>query len=437
MPNVIIMGAAGRDFHDFNVAFRGRTEDRVVAFTAAQIPNIAGRSYPPSLAGDLYPDGVPIHPEEDLARLIAEHEVDRVVFAYSDISHNEVMHKASIVLAAGASFELLGPRATMLSTTHPVVSVCAVRTGAGKSPLVRAAVQVLRESGKTVCVVRHPMPYGDLGKQISQRFATMEDLDSEHCTIEEREEYEPHVRAGTTVFAGVDYERVLDDAENEADVIIWDGGNNDLPFFRPTLHIVLADALRPGHELLYHPGEANARMADAFVITKVDQAAREDVVTIRENLAAINAGASISEARLSVTVEEDVSLAGRRALVIEDGPTITHGGMADGAGLRAARRAGADAVDPQQWAVGSIRQAYEKYPHIGPVLPALGYGDAQLEELEATIDAVPSDVVLVASPVDLRRLVKIDRPSLRVRYEFEAIAGPSLGEILAPVGGTA
>jgi predicted GTPase len=436
VANVIIMGAAGRDFHDFNVVFRDRSEDRIVAFTAAQIPNIAGRSYPPELAGQLYPNGVPIHPEEDLAGLIAEHEVDRVVFAYSDISHSEVMHKASIVLAAGASFELLGPKATMLASTHRVVSVCAVRTGAGKSPLVRAAVRVLRESGKSVCVVRHPMPYGDLSKQASQRFATMEDLDSEHCTIEEREEYEPHVRAGTTVFAGVDYERILDEAENEANVIIWDGGNNDVPFFRPTVHVVLADALRPGHELLYHPGEANARMADAFVITKVDQAARAEVDEIRRNLAAINASASISEARLSVTVEEEPSLAGRRALVIEDGPTITHGGMADGAGLRAARRAGAEAVDPRQWAVGSIRKAYEQYSHIGPVLPALGYGDVQLEELEATIDAVPSDVVLVASPVDLRRLVKIRRPSLRVSYEFEAVAGPGLDEILAPVSGT-
>jgi predicted GTPase len=433
MTNIIIMGAAGRDFHDFNVVFRERTEDRVVAFTAAQIPNISGRTYPPELAGGRYPDGVSIYPEEELQRLILELNVQRVIFAYSDIAHVDLMHKASLVLAAGASFEMLGPDQTMLVSRRPVLSVCAVRTGAGKSPLVRAAVRVLRESGKTACVVRHPMPYGDLRQQIAQRFATLDDLDTQHCTIEEREEYEPHVRAGTVVFAGVDYARILALAEAEAEIIVWDGGNNDLPFFRPSLHIVVADARRPGHELLYHPGEANARMADAFVITKVDQVPPENIASIRTNLATLNARAEVTEARFQLTIDQPQSLAGQKVLIIEDGPTITHGGMADGAGLRFATAAGAEPVDPRQWAVGSIRTAYEEYPHIGPVLPALGYGDDQLAELETTINAVPCDVVVVASPVDIRRLIDLRHPSVRVTYEFEAVSGPSLDEILAPL----
>lgn len=433
MANVIIMGAAGRDFHDFNVVYRGRSEDRVVAFTAAQIPNISGRTYPPELAGDLYPAGIPIHPESDLERLVREHDVDEVVFAYSDVSHEDVMHKASAVLAAGTSFVLLDPARTMLTSRKPVLSVCAVRTGAGKSPLVRAAVAVLKEWGRRPCVVRHPMPYGDLQEQVSQRFATPDDIERGHCTIEEREEYEPHIRAGTRVFAGVDYAKVLEAAEHESDVIVWDGGNNDLPFFRPSLHIVVADALRPGHELRYHPGETNARMADAFVITKVDRAPRDDVETVRRNLGGLNATARISECALRITVEGAEALRGKQALVIEDGPTITHGGMPGGAGLRAAEEHEAIPVDPRAWAKGSIGQAFHQYPHIGPVLPALGYGDEQLNEMEATIAAVPCDVVIIASPVDLRRLISIDPPSFRVAYEAEITAGPGLAEMLAPL----
>jgi predicted GTPase len=433
VANVIIMGAAGRDFHDFNVYFRSRTEDRVVAFTAAQIPNIAGRAYPPELAGERYPGGIPIYSEAELSSLIREHSVGQVVFAYSDVSHEEVMHRASIVLASGASFLLLDPAQTMLVSRRPVLSICAVRTGAGKSPLVRAAVAVLKGWGLHPCVVRHPMPYGDLGKQVCQKFATFEDLERGHCTIEEREEYEPHIAAGTTVFAGVDYGLVLQAAEEEADVIVWDGGNNDLPFFRPSLHVVVADALRPGHELLYHPGEANARLADVFVITKVDGAKREDVDLIRRNLGALQPGGAISECALRLSVEDADDMTGRSVLVIEDGPTITHGGMPSGAGLRGAQDRGAAAVDPREWAVGSIRDAYAAYPHIGPVLPALGYGDVQLHELEATIGAVPCDAVIIASPVDLRRLVQIERPAYRVTYEAEITAGPGIEDVLAPI----
>lgn len=433
MANVIIMGAAGRDFHNFNVYYRQRAEDRVVAFTAAQIPNITDRIYPPELAGHLYPEGISIYPEEELPRLIAELRAEQVVFAYSDVPHVEVMHRASLALAAGASFILLGPDATMLASRRPVLSVCATRTGAGKSPLVRRAVDALRGWGKRVCVVRHPMPYGDLREEACQRFATLADLDSQACTIEEREEYEPHIRAGTVVFAGVDYGRVLEMAEAEADIVVWDGGNNDLPFFRPDLHVVVADALRPGHELLYHPGEANARMADAFVITKVDQARAEDIATVKKNLATLNPTASMMETALRVSVADGEALRGTRALVIEDGPTVTHGGMAGGAGLRAARQFGAEPVDPRRWAAGSIRTAYERYPHIGPVLPALGYGDEQLRDLEATVNAVPCDAIIVASPVDLRRLMEFERPSFRVTYELEVVRGPALEELLAPL----
>jgi predicted GTPase len=431
MSNVVIMGAAGRDFHDFNVYYRDRPQDRVVAFTAAQIPNISGRRYPPELAGELYPDGIPIYPEEDLADLIERLDVSEVVFAYSDISYADLMHKASVVMAKGASFGLLGPRQTQLKSSRPVLAVCATRTGAGKSPLVRASVEVLKAWGKKPCVVRHPMPYGDLRQQACQRFATMDDLSSQACTIEEREEYEPHIRADTVVFAGVDYALILEAAEREADVIVWDGGNNDLPFFAPTLHIVVSDALRPGHELTYYPGEANARMANALVISKVDRADPEDVALIRRNLRALNPAAPISEAALALSVPSAEELRGQRALIIEDGPTITHGGMSSGAGLRAAEQFGAVPVDPRSFAVGGIRNAYGQYPHIGPVLPTLGYGQAQLEELSATINAVPCDVVIIASPVDLGRLVKITQPSYRVTYDFEVLHGPSLEEILA------
>lgn len=433
MANVIIMGAAGRDFHDFNVCYRSQPGDRVVAFTAAQIPNIAERSYPRELAGELYPRGVPIYPEDELERIIHDLNADHVVFAYSDISHVDVMHKASRVLAAGASFGLLGPAATMLASRRSVVSVCAVRTGAGKSAFVRKVTAVLRSQGLRPVVVRHPMPYGDLRRQVCQRFATLDDLERQSCTIEECEEYEPHIREGTVVFAGVDYAEVLARAEEEADVIVWDGGNNDLPFFRPTLHIVIADALRPGHELLYHPGEANVRLAEALVINKVDDARPDDVSTVRKNIRGLNDSASISEGALRITVDDEAALRAKRALVIEDGPTITHGGMPSGAGLRAAERAGAIAVDPRPWAAGSIGEAFYAFPHIGPVLPALGYGEEQLRELEETVRAVPYDLVVVASPVDLRRLIEFERPTVRVGYEFEMVSGPSLEEILAPL----
>lgn len=427
------MGAAGRDFHNFNVVYRDNRQDRVVAFTAAQIPNISGRVYPPELAGPLYPAGIPIFPEEDLPRLVRDLQVDTVVFAYSDISHAEVMHRASVALAAGASFCLLGPAATMLESRKPVLSVCAVRTGAGKSPVVRKAVGILRAWGLRAPVVRHPMPYGDLRRQICQRFATPEDLDTQACTIEEREEYEPHIVKGTTVFAGIDYAQVLAAAEAEADVVVWDGGNNDLPFFKPSVHIVLADAMRAGHELLYHPGEANARMASAFLITKVNRAAPEDVAAVRRNLAALNPGAPISEAVLRVAMPGGEGVRSKRVLVIEDGPTMTHGGMASGAGLQAALLHGAEPVDPRPWATGSIAEAYRQYPHMGPVLPALGYGSQELRDLEATIRSVPCEAIIVASPVDLGRLLVLERPWYRVTYEAEIVAGPGLEEILAPL----
>ncbi len=433
VANIIIMGAAGRDFHNFNVVYRHSRRDRVVAFTAAQIPDISGRTYPAELAGPLYPTGIPIYPEEELPHLIRDLRVDQVLFAYSDVSHVEVMHKASVALAAGASFGLLGPSATMLQSRKPVVSVCAVRTGAGKSPLVRQVVKVLRSWGLRASVVRHPMPYGDLRRQVCQRFAVPQDLDVQECTIEEREEYEPHIKEGTTVFAGVDYARVLHEAEAESDVIVWDGGNNDLPFFRPTIHIVLADAMRPGHELLYHPGEANARMATAFVITKVNRAAPEDVATVRRNLAALNPGASVAGAVLRVEMAGGDEVRGKRVLVIEDGPTMTHGGMASGAGLQAALTHGAEPVDPRPWAIGDIAEAYRQYPHMGPILPALGYGDPQLRDLEATIRSVPCDAVIVASPVNLGHVLRLERPWYRVAYEAEIVSGPRLEDILAPL----
>jgi predicted GTPase len=433
VTNVIIMGAAGRDFHNFNVCYRNRPGDRVVAFTAAQIPNIAGRRYPADLAGECYPDGIPIHSEDDLEQLIVDHDVDDVVFAYSDIPHVDVMHAASRVLAAGASFHLLGTEATMLQSKRPVVAVCAVRTGAGKSPLVRNVVRVLKEQGLRAAVVRHPMPYGDLREQACQRFASFADLEGASCTIEEREEYEPHINEGTAVFAGVDYAQVLAAAEADADVIIWDGGNNDLPFFQPNVHIVLADALRPGHELTYHPGEANVRLADALIINKADGATRENIATIHKNLRSLNRAAPIGEGALRIAVDDETALSGREALVIEDGPTITHGGMPSGAGLRAVERFGATVVDPRPWASGSIGAAFAAFPHIGPVLPALGYSEAQLRDLEETIRAVPCDVVVVASPVDLRKLVEFKQPAIRVSYEFEMLRGPSLEKILAPI----
>lgn len=433
MPPIrtLIMGAAGRDFHNFNVFFRGNPDYKVAAFTATQIPNIEGRKYPPQLAGVNYPEGIPIYPEAELTRLIGDLEIEQVVFAYSDVPHEYVMHKASMVLAAGANFQLLGPSKTELKSTKPVVAVCAVRTGAGKSQTTRRVSILLREMGYRVAAIRHPMPYGDLVAQAVQRFANYEDLELQDCTIEEREEYEPHIDNGVVVYAGVDYERILRQAEQEVDVILWDGGNNDLPFYSPDLHIVVADPHRPGNELTYHPGETNARLADVFVINKVDTAAPEDVLVVRQNLHLLNPGAVIIEAASPLFVDDPLAIRGKRVLVIEDGPTLTHGEMAYGAGWVAARRFGAaEIVDPRPFAVGSILETYRKYPTTGEILPAMGYGDEMMHELEQTINNADVDLVVIGTPIDLASLLKINKPSQRVRYELQEIGQPTLSEIL-------
>jgi predicted GTPase len=428
---VLIMGAAGRDFHNFNVYFRENPTYEVVAYTATQIPNIEGRTYPPELSGSLYPAGVPIHPESELNNLVTDLDVDQVVFAYSDVSHEYVMHKASQVLAAGADFRLMGARDTMLEAKVPVVSVGAVRTGSGKSQTSRRTSDILRQMGRKLVVVRHPMPYGDLVAQACQRYATYEDLDRYDCTIEEREEYEPHLDRGSIVYAGVDYERILRQAEHEADVILWDGGNNDLPFYKPDLHIVVTDPLRAGHELRYHPGEANLRMADIVVINKIESADPDKVATVRENIYTLNPKATIVEAASPIFVDEPQVIRGASVLIIEDGPTLTHGEMAYGAGYVAARRYGAaEIIDPRPYAVGSIAETYQKYPTTGPILPAMGYGAKQIQELEDTINATPCDLVIVATPIDLRRVVQINRPSQRVRYELQEIGRPTLEELI-------
>jgi predicted GTPase len=428
---ILIMGAAGRDFHNFNVVFRDDPQYEVVAFTAAQIPNIEGRRYPPELAGELYPEGLPIYPEEDLERLIEEHEIDQVVFSYSDVSHEHVMHAAARALAHGADFRVLGPRATMLRADRPVISVCAVRTGCGKSPASRKIARLLREMGCRVVVVRHPMPYGDLSQQVVQRFETLEDLRRYKCTIEEMEEYEPHLRNGVIVYAGVDYERILRQAEAEADILLWDGGNNDLPFFVPDLEIVLVDPHRPGHERGYFPGEVNFLRADVLIISKVNTARPEDVETVRRNIRAFNPTAMVIEAGLTIVVDAPEAIRDRRVLVVEDGPTLTHGEMSYGAGVLAARQFGArELVDPRPYAVGSIRETFAEYPHIGPLLPAMGYGLEQMRELEETINRVPCDVVLVATPVDLRRVLQMRHPTCRVAYELEEVGSPTLHEVL-------
>lgn len=431
MRNVLIMGAAGRDFHNFNVAYRDDPEVRVVAFTATQIPGIEGRRYPPELAGPGYPDGIPIHREDDLPRLLHDLEVDDVVFAYSDVSHETVMHRASLVLAAGANFTLLGPDATMLESTKPVVAVCAVRTGAGKSQTTRAVVRALKAEGRAPVVVRHPMPYGNIAAQRVQRFASYEDLLEAQATVEEREEYESHLVAGTVVYAGVDYEEILKAAQAEADVVIWDGGNNDLPFFRPTVHIVVADPHRAGHETTYHPGEANFRRADVIVINKCDTARPEDVERVRSAARELNPEAVVIRANSPVTVDDPDAVRDGRVLVIEDGPTLSHGEMTFGAGVVAARSHGAaEIVDPRPYAVGSLQAIYERYP-VGPVLPAMGYSAAQIDELERTIDAAPVDLVLIATPVDLAKIADIRKPSVRVTYELEEVEGePTLAQVL-------
>ncbi|MEJ2550822.1 MAG: cyclic 2,3-diphosphoglycerate synthase [Anaerolineales bacterium] len=429
--NVIIMGAAGRDFHNFNTYFRDNPDYRVVAFTAAQIPNIEGRRYPPSLAGEAYPEGISINPEAQLVDLIVEHHVSQVIFAYSDVTHEYVMQKASLVLATGADFRLMGPYNTQIRSDKPVVSVCAVRTGCGKSQTSRRVHDILQNLGYRVAVIRHPMPYGDLAKQAVQRFANYDDLQKANCTIEEREEYEPHLRQGSIVYAGIDYETILRQAEKEADIILWDGGNNDLPFYVSNYHIVLVDPLRPGHERTYYPGEANVIAADAIVINKMDSASEADVQIVKTNINELNPGAVVVEANSPISVDDPDAIRGRRVLVVEDGPTLTHGGMSFGAGWTAAKRFGAgEIVDPRPFAVGSILETYTKYPNVGKIIPAMGYSTDQIHELEETINRADADLVLIGTPIDLGRLLKINKPSQRVRYELEVISRPTLAELL-------
>jgi predicted GTPase len=431
VKKVLIMGAAGRDFHNFNVVYRDDADVEVTAFTATQIPGIEDRRYPAELAGSRYPDGIPIRPEEELSDLIRTHRVDDVVFAYSDVSHQFVMHRASQVLAAGASYTLLGPDATMLDSTKPVVAICAVRTGAGKSQTTRAVVRALKDQGRTTVVVRHPMPYGDLAAQRVQRFASYEDLLEANATVEEREEYEAHLAAGTIVYAGVDYEEILKAAQAEADVVIWDGGNNDLPFFRPNVHLVVADPHRAGHETSYHPGEANLRMGDVIVINKCDTAEPEKIDAVEATARELNPEAVIIRADSPVTVDDPGALDGKRVLVIEDGPTLSHGEMTYGAGVVAAKRHGAaEIVDPRPYATGSLKGVYDRYP-VGPVLPAMGYSATQIDELERTIDEAPVDVVVIATPVDLAKVADIRKPSVRVGYELAEREGfPTIAEVL-------
>jgi predicted GTPase len=429
---VLIMGAAGRDFHNFNVYYRDRPEYQVVAFTATQIPDISGRPYPKVLAGELYPGGIPIFPEEELTKLIKKYKVDDVVFSYSDISHVNLMHKASLVTAAGANFVLLAADLTMLKSKLPVISICAVRTGAGKSQTTRAISKILKAKGFRVVAIRHPMPYGDLAKEIVQRFATYEDMNKEDCTIEEREEYEPHIAAGVIVYAGVDYEKILRQAEKEADIILWDGGNNDTPFYSPDLAIVVADPFRPGHELTYHPGETNIRMADVVVINKVDTANGDDVETVRKNVRNTKPDAIIIDAASPLTVEDNgKKIRGKKVLVIEDGPTVTHGEMKFGAGFIAAREFGAaEIVDPRPYATGSLKATFEKYPHLGAILPAMGYTDPQCDEMEAVINATPCEIVISGTPIDLTRAIKVKKPIVRVQYELQEIGSPNLTEVI-------
>jgi predicted GTPase len=431
MKNILILGAAGRDFHNFNVVFRDQVEFRVVGFTAAQIPGIANRRYPPELAGRLYPDGIPIFEESELENLAVTLGVNAVVFSYSDVSHQNVMHLASRAVAVGADFWLLGTEHTQLKSCVPVISVCAVRTGCGKSPVARVVTSELRRNGLKPVIVRHPMPYGNLAAQAVQRFATMADIDQHRCTIEEREEYEPHISRGTVVYAGVDYEKILRAAEKEADIIVWDGGNNDTPFFTSDLEIVIADPHRPGHELGYFPGEVNLRRADVVIINKVDSAPPQAVEAVRKNIQSVNPKAIVIEAASRVAVAAPEGIKGRRVLVVEDGPTVTHGEMPYGAGVIAAREFGAaEIVDPRPYAVGSIRNTYESYPHLTNLVPAMGYSSTQRQELEDTINAVPCDLVLVATPVDLAHIIKLRKPHLRVTYEVEELGPPRLAELV-------
>src|SRR5438105_3329179 len=433
---VLIAGAAGRDFHNFNLVYRDRPEYDVVAFTATQIPNIDGRVYPEQLAGSLYPDGIPILPESALAQLVREHEIDEVVFAYSDVMHEHVMHLASRALAAGASYRLISPRLTMLPSSKPVVAICAVRTGSGKSQTTRRVAELLREAGKRVAVLRHPMPYGDLAAQAVQRFERYEDLDAADATIEEREEYEPHLAEGNLVFAGIDYERILRAAEREADVILWDGGNNDTPFIEPDVHIVVVDPHRPGHELRYHPGETNLRMADVCIVNKIDSAPQEGIDAALDSIHEHTHGARVVLAASPFDVEGDAEqIRGKRVLAIEDGPTLTHGEMTFGAAVLAAKQHGAaELIDPRPFAVGSIAKTFADYPNVGTLLPAMGYGREQMEDPRETIARSDAELVLIGTPIDLRRLIELDKPALRVSYRLQELDEPGLAEILTERG---
>jgi predicted GTPase len=429
--NIIIMGAAGRDFHNFNVFFRNNDDYHVAAFTATQIPDIAGRKYPAELSGIQYPEGIPIFPEEDLPTLIQRYNIDQVILAYSDLPHQYVMERASIVLAAGADFRLMGTRNTMLKAQVPVVSVCATRTGSGKSQTTRKVTQILKEMGKKVVVIRHPMPYGDLTKQIWQRYENYSDLDRYQCTIEEREEYEPHLDLGNIVYAGVDYGEILKRAEEEADIIVWDGGNNDMPFYQPDLHIVVTDPHRVGHEKSYYPGAVNLRMADIVVINKIDTANSENIAQLRTNIHLLAPEAILIEAASPIQVDQAETIRGKKVIVIEDGPTLTHGEMQFGAGVVAAQKYGAkEIIDPRPYAVGSIKETYQKFPHIGALLPAMGYGPEQTKELEATINNSDAELVIIGTPIDLSRVMKIDKAYVRVRYELQEIGKPDLQEVL-------
>ncbi|OOZ40545.1 cyclic 2,3-diphosphoglycerate synthase [Solemya elarraichensis gill symbiont] len=428
---IIIMGAAGRDFHNFNMVYRDNPDNEVIAFTATQIPDIAGRRYPASLAGRYYPDGIPIHDESELDALCRKENIDKVVFAYSDVSHALVMHKASVALAAGSDFVMLGPERTMLKAKVPVISVCAVRTGCGKSQTTRWLSKLLKQHGLKVAVIRHPMPYGDLESQAIQRFTSRSDLDAAECTIEEREEYEPHLLLGNVVYAGVDYAEIVDHAESEVDVILWDGGNNDFSFIRPDLHIVMVDPLRPGHETTHHPGEAVLRMADIILVSKVNSASDADIQQVTDNAHRISPIAPIVRGASPVQLDDPMAVCGKRILVVEDGPTITHGGMPYGAGFVAATEAqAAEIIDPRSYAVEEIAEVYAKYPHIGAVLPAIGYHPSQLQALRETINATDVDLVVAATPCDIGALIEIDKPVIRVRYEFAEVGEPGLASLV-------
>ncbi len=429
--NIIIMGAAGRDFHNFNVFFRNNENFKVVAFTATQIPDISGRKYPVELSGSLYPDGIPIFPEEELPELMERFQVNQVVLAYSDLPHQYVMDRASLVLSMGADFRLMGPHNTMLNAKVPLISICATRTGSGKSQTTRKVTSILKEMGKKVVVIRHPMPYGDLREQIWQRFETYEDLDRYNCTIEEREEYEPHIDSGNIVYAGVDYGEILKRAEQEAEIILWDGGNNDIPFYKPDLHIVVADPHRAGHEMTYYPGQVNMRMADVVVINKIDTATPENIALLRSNIYNLAPKAVLIEAASPIKVEKAEMIRGKRVMVVEDGPTLTHGGMKFGAGMVAAQKYGArEIIDPRPFAGGSIKNTYESYPLIGKVLPAMGYGKEQTKELENTINKSDAEMVIIGTPIDLSRVMSIDKAYVRVTYELQEIGSPDLKEVL-------